>query len=676
MRITTFPIAVILLTLLLAWPGAVRPADPERSLSLTQQERAWLAEHPVINVRVSTSYPPFEFLKDGIYQGLAYDYLMLIGERTGLNFRTAPEMPWKDALQSLQDRNGVDLILLITHTQDREASMNFTRDYITFPEVIFTRRSGVFVSGQEDLQGLLVATENDFVEGETLKKDIPQIRLLETETTADALEAVATGQADAYIGNLAVGSYLIDELGLTDLKIAAPTDYVDDSYAMAARKDWPELISIIEKGMGSFAPADHKNIKQKWFVIPYEHGLNSADIIKWVLLVTLIPLVFIVQLRRLVKIRTRELHASQKLLQTVQDNTSQFAGLLTPDGILLDANRTSLNFIGVEKNSVVGKLFWDTPWWKHSPDALTDLKLAIQKAAQGETVQFETTHISKAGETRIVDFSINPVRNDEAEIIYLVPSGHDITELKELQAKALRTSQLASLGELAAGVAHEVNNPINGVINYAQLLLNRSREDDKDRDILRRIVKESNRVAMIVKGLLAFARDDNIRFEALDLQNLIDETLALNGRQLTKEGISINFERVEPLPLVQGNAQQLLQLFLNLLSNARYALNEKHRDDHAKKNLQITAEPLANNFGEFVRVTVFDNGAGIPEEQQSKVMKPFITTKPVGQGTGLGLSICNDIVNNHGGVINIDSRQGEYTKVLIDLPVATEEANE
>jgi PAS domain S-box-containing protein len=666
MRITTFPIPVILLTLLLGWPGTVWPTEPERSLSLTQQERAWLAEHPVINIRVSTSYPPFEFLEDGIYKGLAYDYLMLIGERTGLNFRTAPEMPWKGALQSLQDKNGVDLILLITHTQEREASMNFTRDYITFPQVIFTRRNGVFVSGHEDLQGLLLATENDFVEGETLKRDIPQIRLMETETTADALEAVATGQADAYVGNLAVGSYLIDELGLTNLKIAAPTAYVDDSYAMAARKDWPELVSIIEKGMGSLKPADHQNIKQKWFVIPYEHGLNSADIIKWVLLVTLIPIVFIVQLRRMVKIRTRELYASQKLLQAVQDNTSQFSGLLTPDGILLDANRPALDFIGVEKDTVIGKFFWDTPWWQHSSEGRKELKQAIAQAAQGEAIRFESTHISAKGDTINVDFSINPVRNDQGEIIYLVPGGHDITELKELQAKALRTSQLASLGELAAGVAHEVNNPINGG----------SSQDDKNRDILTRIIKESGRVASIVKGLLAFARDDNVHFEALDLQDLIDETLALNGSQLTKDGISFNFERMEHLPLVQGNAQQLLQLFLNLLSNARYALNDKYRENRSKKILRITVEPLANKFGEFVRVTIFDSGAGLPEGQQDQVMKPFITTKPVGQGTGLGLSICNDIVNNHGGVINIDSRRGEYTKVLIDLPVAAEETNE
>ena len=363
MRVTTFPIAIILLTLFLVWPVTSWSTEQEGILPLTQQERAWLAEHPVINVRVSTSYPPFEFLEDGRYQGLAYDYLMLIGERTGLNFQPVPEISWKDALQSLQNRDGVDLILLITHTQEREASMNFTRDYITFPEVIFTRRNGAFVSGPEDLQGLLIATENGFVEAETLKKDIPQVRLMETETTAEALEAVALGKADAYLGNLAVGSYLIDELGLTNLKIAAPTSYIDDSYAMAVRKDWPELINIIEKGMGSLEPTDHQRIKRKWFVIPYEHGLNASDIVKWVLLITLIPFAFIVQLRRMVKSRTRELRASQKLLQTVQDNTSQLSGLLTPEGIVRDANRPALDFIGVDKESVVGNFLWDTPWF-------------------------------------------------------------------------------------------------------------------------------------------------------------------------------------------------------------------------------------------------------------------------------------------------------------------------
>jgi PAS domain S-box-containing protein len=423
MRLMPFPIAVLLLTLLLTGPEISWSREQQEQPLLTQEERSWIAEHPVINVRVSTSYPPFEFFDDGRYQGLAYDYLMLIGERTGLNFQETPEMPWKDALQSLQDRDGVDLILLITHTRERESSMNFTRDYITFPEVIFTRRNGVFVSGPEDLQGRLVSTENGYIEAESLKQDIPQVRLMETETTAEALEAVALGKADAYIGNLAVGSYLIDELGLTDLKIAAPTAYVDDSYAMAGRKDWPQLVSIIEKGMGSLRPEDHQRVKQKWFVIPYEHGLSPADIIKWVLLITLIPLLFIVQLRRMVNSRTRELRESQKLLQTVQDNTSQFSGLLLPDGVVRDANRKALDFINVEKETVIGKFFWDTPWWRHSPEAQTKLKQSIAQAAQGETVRFETTHTSATGEPRQIDFSINPVRNDKGEVIYLVPGG-------------------------------------------------------------------------------------------------------------------------------------------------------------------------------------------------------------------------------------------------------------
>lgn len=676
MRIALFSIQIILLAFFLTWSSQAWSTEQTEASSLTQKELAWIAEHPVINVRISNSYPPFEFFENGTYQGLAYDYLTLIGERAGLTFQPTSEMAWNDALQSLQNKDGVDLILLITHTPEREAYMSFTRDYITFPEVIFTRNNGIFVSGTEDLQDRLVATENGFIEADMLRRDIPQVKLLEVETTAEALEAVALGKADAYVGNLAVGSYLIDKLGLTNLKIAAPTAYVDDSYAMAVRKDWPELLIIIEKGMGSLGAADHQSIKQKWFVIPYEHGLNTADIVKWVLLITLIPLAFIFQLRRMVKNRTRELNASQKLLQVVQDNTSQFSGLMTPDGILRDANRTALDFIGCKKEEVVDKPFWETPWWTHNPDSQEQLKQAIEKAAQGETIKLEATHQGVNDESRIIAFSIDPVLNEFGEVIYLIPSGHDITESKALQSKALRTSQLAALGELAAGVAHEVNNPITGIINYAQLLLNRGDKKDPNRRMLELIIKEGDRVASIVKGLLSFARDDNTRLEPLDIRMIIDETLALNGSQLMKDGIAINVEQPEHLPLIRGNSQQLLQLFLNLLSNARYALNERDHDEHNDKKLNITLEPVSNKLGEFIQITVFDNGCGIPEEKHDQIMKPFITTKPVGQGTGLGLSICNEIVNNHDGAINIESEQNCYTKVIIQLPVISKDPGE
>ena len=236
---------VLLLLLSVILPTTCISSETSSEIALTQEELSWIAEHPVINVRVSSSYPPFEFFYDGTYQGLAYDYLVTLGQRLGLNLQPVTDMAWGDALQRIKDKDGVDLILLITHTPERESFLNFTRDYITFPEVIFTRKGGQFVSGFKDLEGRLVATENDFVESEQLLRDISQVRLLETDTTAAALEAVALGKADAYIGSLAVGSYLIDKLGLVNLKIAAPAPYGKDSYAMGVRKDWPELVNIL-----------------------------------------------------------------------------------------------------------------------------------------------------------------------------------------------------------------------------------------------------------------------------------------------------------------------------------------------------------------------------------------------------------------------------------------------
>ncbi|MCK5667817.1 MAG: transporter substrate-binding domain-containing protein, partial [Gammaproteobacteria bacterium] len=330
-------------------PATSMSSESSSEITLTKAEQSWIAEHPVINVRVSSSYPPFEFFDDGTYQGLAYDYLVTLGQRLGLNLQPATDMSWGDALQRIEDKDGVDLILLITHTPERESFLNFTRDYITFPEVIFTRKDGLFVSGFKDLEGHLVASENDFVESEQLLRDISQVRLLETETTADALEAVALGKADAYIGSLAVGSYLIDKLGLVNLKIAAPAPYGNDSYAMGVRKDWPELVNILEKGFGSLSASDYQNVRNKWLAIRYEHGLNFIDIVKWALLVFIVALVLILQLRRMVKHRTRELSDSRSLLQVVQDNAFQFTGLLTLKGVVCDINRTTLDFIDTGK---------------------------------------------------------------------------------------------------------------------------------------------------------------------------------------------------------------------------------------------------------------------------------------------------------------------------------------
>ena len=248
-------------------------------------------------------------------------------------------------------------------------------------------------------------------------------------------------------------------------------------------------------------------------------------------------------------------------------------------------------------------------------------------------------------------------------------------EKQQLQDQAVRASQLATLGELAAGVAHEVNNPITGVINYTQILLNKTPDDHPDQEILKRIIKEGDRVASIVKSLLAFAREGSEKKQLLNINEILSEVLSLTSMRVTREGIKLELQCTEQPPTVLGNPQQLIQLFLNLISNACYALNAKFPEVSPDKKLIITTETRQGSYREELTISVLDHGIGIPEDQLPLISRPFVTTKPVGEGTGLGLSISNSIVNNHGGEILFDSVAGEWTKVSVILPAKTGSTN-
>jgi len=250
----------------------------------------------------------------------------------------------------------------------------------------------------------------------------------------------------------------------------------------------------------------------------------------------------------------------------------------------------------------------------------------------------------------------------------------DVTEKNTLQAETVRAGRLAAIGELAAGVAHEINNPINGIINYADLLL----DDDPDgepearRDLLRRIVKESERIADIVRSLLSFAREEKGGRGSLHLDHVLAETLILVESQLVKDGIHLTLHYPQDTPPVSAPRQQLQQVFLNLISNARHALNEKYRGAHDDKRIEITVGRVPGpKGGPGVRITFLDRGAGIPAHLIDRIFDPFFSTKSKGEGTGLGLSISHGIVSGLGGRLWFESDEGRYTRALVDLPAWT-----
>lgn len=248
----------------------------------------------------------------------------------------------------------------------------------------------------------------------------------------------------------------------------------------------------------------------------------------------------------------------------------------------------------------------------------------------------------------------------------------EIQERKWAEAEVIRASQLASLGELAAGVAHEVNNPINGIINYAQILANNSDRGSEEHDIASRIIKEGDRIANIVGSLLSFARDNKVKRESIEAAEILSDALTLTDCRLRNNGIKIKINMPQELPPFNVHRQQIEQVFLNIISNAGYALNQKYSNGDKNKILEISGETVTLTGIPHLKISFHDRGMGIPSDILDKVISPFFTTKPDGLGTGLGLSISYGIIKNHGGELEIESQEGAFTKVNLFIPCKSE----
>ncbi|SFL28103.1 PAS domain S-box-containing protein [Desulfomicrobium norvegicum] len=268
----------------------------------------------------------------------------------------------------------------------------------------------------------------------------------------------------------------------------------------------------------------------------------------------------------------------------------------------------------------------------------------------------------------VLDIRAFPVKENK-DVISVLLLVCDVTGKMAIQADAQYACHLLSLGELAASVAHEINNPVNGIINYGQILVNECDAESMEHDLGARILKEGERIGRLVKSLLSYAHERRKEKRATQVVDILEETLALTQAQIRKDGIQLVLDFPESLPKVMANLQQVQQGFINIISNARYALNEKYPGWHKNKCLAISGEFVMVEGCPFVRVAFLDQGGGISAEKLSFLTKPFFSTKPFGKGTGLGLSITQKIIDDHGGHLRFESEEGEFTRVIIDLPV-------
>ena len=236
-----------------------------------------------------------------------------------------------------------------------------------------------------------------------------------------------------------------------------------------------------------------------------------------------------------------------------------------------------------------------------------------------------------------------------------------LVRLRETQAQLVQAAKMSALGQLVSGVAHELNNPLSVIIGYGQLLLARETPEPLRRPV-ELMVSQGDRMAKIVRNLLYFARQRPPERAAVDVHMIIEQTLSLRLNQLTLSGITVEKDFTKPLPVINGDGQQLEQVFLNLLLNAEQAILE------AKPTGRILLRTRVRADGRAIFADVIDDGPGIAPDALPRVFEPFFTTKVVGMGTGLGLSVSYGIAEEHGGRLSVQSRPGE-TIFTLELPV-------
>lgn len=313
--------------------------------------------------------------------------------------------------------------------------------------------------------------------------------------------------------------------------------------------------------------------------------------------------------------------------------------------------------------------------------------ILVQLAMGGEVQEMETGMRAKGGQEVLISWRFSAMRNESGQVIALVGVGRDLTEKRRMELQLIQSAKMAALGEMAGGIAHEIRNPLAITSSAAQILLRKGDDPELRKECAQKIHNAAGRAASIIENLLRFARPSEGVSEFVEINNSIEDTLALIEHQISLQGIQIEKKFTYPLPKVKGNRNQLQQVFMNIILNAYQAMPEggnlvistqvrsprpevqwgREGMGHEATGLEALELGL-ETLDRFVEIIFSDTGRGIPKENLPRIFDPFFSTMPVGQGTGLGLSIAYSIVQQHGGSIRVETELGKGTTFTVSLP--------
>ena len=372
-------------------------------------------------------------------------------------------------------------------------------------------------------------------------------------------------------------------------------------------------------------------------------------------------------LEDLVRERTRELAVSETWHRSIFDNATDGIIVLNKKGEIINVNQKTCELHGFDREALIG-IHIDLLEADGDKDQREE---RTERILNGETLIYETEHYKKDGSKVLLEVSSKAL--DIEGQTYIQSFSRDITEKKMIQEQLMHSQKMESVGSLAGGIAHNFNNILTAILGYSELLLEFSELDDTSKQRVRNIESASRKAGVMVSKLLSFARRDSHEVLTLSVNDVISDSAKLFEGVLDKR-IGLKITLCEDMPAIEGDPNQIEQVVMNLMVNARDAMPEgglitiKTGVIEIGRNSFDTHSYIKN--GKYAVMSVSDTGCGIPAEIRDRIFDPFFTTKEKGKGTGLGLATVYGIVKDHKGYISVQSEVGKGTNFDIYLPVS------
>lgn len=372
------------------------------------------------------------------------------------------------------------------------------------------------------------------------------------------------------------------------------------------------------------------------------------------------------RLEKLVNSRTQALKRSEEKYRLLVESAEDLILTLDETARLKSVNSYTAHFFGSDAELLVDRPLSDLL----SDDMARLCTKAVERVYATARSVREEIEIRSVDPPVWLNANFMPLRNEAGDIHAVLCIARDVTENKNLQRNLIATEKLAALGTLAAGVAHEINNPLGVILGFCDLLVRKQPPGSQAYEDLKIIERQGMHCKEIVDNLLSFARDRKVSEESTDLNQCLEEIIKVARHSIERQNVTVTLDTARRLPPVRGDSRQLQQVFLNLMNNAVAAMPDGG-------DLMIST--ALDKGSRRAVITVADTGCGIPEGDLERIFEPFFTTKPEGQGTGLGLFVSYGIVSSFGGSIQCDCRISKTrdrggTTFTVKLPLCPQEA--